>query len=480
MDREKESPPERLPFCLDDTVGEIVRASQECPGVYYIAARKQDGKFLADEYYVVEKSSPAISKEAMAYGRMPEEDSRVLLYSFAEERRGYKIIEYEIYRYQVRHGIYADGQTSLRDIAFYNMEYHPEYFGPYDEDRNPIGEFTSDDDGYVYITADDLPDGANTSGRFYLRELEAAEGYILDKEYKTVYVRPGRTAEIEWVNEAITGQIQIYKYAAEANSVTGVPAGTPLQGAVYEIINERSGRVVDYITTDARGVAASKPLPLTRYKIREVTAPAYFQLDPTVHDVTLEYAGQIIKIAAYDKPANLKVTVTKTGNKQLLAGDSMRYDLTVANNSNVPLENFYLHDRFPTDCATAKTITTGTYNTRLNYQITYKTNYNDYRVLATNLLSTNNYAFDLSAISLMQDEVVTDVRLEFGKVPAGFASVVKPTVTTQTSANLANGYQVVNRADAGGQYMSQWETGRAAWITLIVKLNQPNLPKTGY
>ena len=350
----------------------------------------------------------------------------------------------------------------------------------YDEDRNPIGEFTSDDDGYVYITADDLPDGANTSGRFYLRELEAAEGYILDKEYKTVYVRPGRTAEIEWVNEAITGQIQIYKYAAEANSVTGVPAGTPLQGAVYEIINERSGRVVDYITTDARGVAASKPLPLTRYKIREVTAPAYFQIDPTVHDVTLEYAGQIIKIAAYDKPANLKVTVTKTGNKQLLAGDSMRYDLTVANNSNVPLENFYLHDRFPTDCATAKTITTGTYNTRLNYQITYKTNYNDYRVLATNLLSTNNYAFDLSAISLMQDEVVTDVRLEFGKVPAGFASVVKPTVTIQTSANLANGYQVVNRADAGGQYMSQWETGRAAWITLIVKLNQPNLPKTGY
>ena len=131
MDRERESPPERLPFCLDDTVGGIVRACQECPGVYYIAARKQDGRFLADEYYVVERSSPAISKEAMAYGRMSEEDSRVLLYPFAEERHGYKIVEYEIYRYQVRHGMYADGQTSLRDVAFFNMEYHPEYFGPY-------------------------------------------------------------------------------------------------------------------------------------------------------------------------------------------------------------------------------------------------------------------------------------------------------------------------------------------------------------
>ncbi len=68
----------------------------------------------------------------------------------------------------------------------------------YDKNKNPIGEFTTDDDGYIYITADDLPDGANTSGRFYLRELEAAEGYELDVEYKTVYVKPGRTAEIEW------------------------------------------------------------------------------------------------------------------------------------------------------------------------------------------------------------------------------------------------------------------------------------------
>ena len=229
----------------------------------------------------------------------------------------------------------------------------------YDQNKNPIGEFVSDDDGWVYITADDLPDGANTSGRFYLRELEAAEGYILDEEYKTVYVRPGHTAEIEWVNEAITGQIQIYKYAAEYNEVTGTPAGTPLQGAVYEIIHARSGKVVDYITTDARGVAASKPLPLTRYKVVEVTAPAYWQVDPTVHDITLEYAGQIIKVSAYDKPSNLGVTITKRGNAEVLAGQTMRYDLTVANTSNVPLENFYWHDKIPYDVARATTTVPG-------------------------------------------------------------------------------------------------------------------------
>lgn len=306
----------------------------------------------------------------------------------------------------------------------------------YDQNRNPIGEFTSDDEGWVYITADDLPDGANTSGRFYLRELEAAEGYILDEEYKTVYVRPGHTAEIEWVNEAITGQIQIYKYAAEYNEVTGTPAGTPLQGAVYEISNARTGKVVDYITTDARGVAASKPLPLTRYKIVEVTAPAYWQVDPTVHDVTLEYAGQIIKISAYDKPSNLGVTITKRGNTEVLAGQSMRYDLTVANTSNVPLENFYWHDKIPYDVARATTLTTGTYSARLNYRVLYKTNYqSSYQVLASNLLTSNNYSFALNAIPMQAGEVVTDIYFDFGKVPVGFQSVTGPTLSVIINGN---------------------------------------------
>ena len=352
----------------------------------------------------------------------------------------------------------------------------------YDQHKNPIGEFVSDDDGWVYITADDLPDGANTSGRFYLRELEAAEGYILDEEYKTVYVRPGHTAEIEWVNEAITGQIQIYKYAAEYNEVTGTPAGTPLQGAVYEIIHARSGKVVDYITTDARGVAASKPLPLTRYKVVEVTAPAYWQVDPTVHDITLEYAGQIIKVSAYDKPSNLGVTITKRGNAEVLAGQTMRYDLTVANTSNVPLENFYWHDKIPYDVARATTLTTGTYSARLNYRILYKTNYQTtYQVLASNLLTTNNYSFALNAIPMQAGEVVTDIYFDFGKVPVGFQSVAGPTLSVIVNGNTVNGYQLVNRADVGGQYQGTWQTAQASWVTIIRKYTTtPTLPKTGY
>ena len=345
----------------------------------------------------------------------------------------------------------------------------------YDGNKNPMGQYESDQDGYVYIT--DL----EKSGRYYIRELEN-EGYHVDKQLKTVYVTAGKTIEIEWENEPVTGQIQIYKYAAEYNEVTGTAPGTPLKGAVYEIVNARSGKVVDYITTDARGVAASKPLPLTRYQIREVTAPAYWQLDPTVHDVTLEYPGQIIKLSAYDKPSSLGVSITKRGNAQVMAGQSMRYDLTVANTSNVPLESFFWHDKIPYDVARATTLTTGTYSARLNYRILYKTNYNaSYQVLASNLLTGNNYSFALNAIPMQAGEVVTDIYFDFGKVPVGFQSTANPTLSVMVKGMAVNGYQMVNRADAGGKYQGTWQTATASWVTIIRRLwNTPTLPKTGY
>lgn len=345
----------------------------------------------------------------------------------------------------------------------------------YDSNKTPIGQYESDQDGWVYIT------GLTESGRYYIRELEN-EGYNVDTQMKTVYVSAGRTVEIEWENEPITGQIQIYKYAGEYNEITGTAPGTPLKGAVYEIINARSGKVMDYITTDSRGVAASKPLPLTRYQIREVSAPAYWQVSAQVFDVTLEYAGQIIKLNAYDKTAELGVSITKRGNAAVLAGNQMRYDITVANTSNVDLESFYWHDRIPTDVARATTLTTGTYSARLNYRILYKTNYTaNYQVLASNLLTSNNYSFALNAIPMQAGEVITDIYFDFGKVPVGFQSVSNPTLSVMVNGNAVNGYYMTNRADVGGKYLGTWQTANASWVTIIQRYGTTlTLPKTGY
>ena len=344
----------------------------------------------------------------------------------------------------------------------------------YDSGNNPIAQETSDDEGYVRFEG-------LMAGRYYLRELEN-EGYIPDTQRKTVYVRSGETTEVTWKNTPITGQIQITKYAEASSPITGQNSGTPLKGATYEFVRERSGKVVDYITTDARGVAASKPLPLGRYLIREVSAPAYYRLSAETFDVTLEYAGQIIKLAAYNKPVELGVSITKRGNAQVMVGQSMRYDLTVANTSNVPLESFFWHDKISYDAARATTLTTGTYSARLNYRILYRTNYNaSYQVLASNLLTSNNYSFALNAIPMQAGEAITDVYFDFGKVPIGFQSVVSPTLSVMAYANAVNGYQMVNRADVGGKYQGTWQTAQASWVTIIQRLcSTPTLPKTGY
>ena len=125
-------------------------------------------------------------------------------------------------------------------------------------------------------------------------------------------------------------------------------------------------------------------------------------------------------------------------------------------------------------------LTTGAYNQRLNYRILYKTNYNDYRVLASNLLTTNNHSYRLSALPLSFGEVGTDVYFDFGTVPAGFQSLTQPTLTVQVSPSAVSGYQVTNRADAGGKYGSVWETGNAGWVTIVRNLTSKTLPKTGY
>ena len=458
-------------------------------GLQIIKSDKDSGKRIAGVKFEIRKMNGEIigayttDSDGVIY--LPEAESGWYTVTELEAASGY-LLDTTPHRIEVK-----DGQTATLEITnrkacsilIHKIDantgdgIYGVTFVIYDSGRNPIMEVTTDQDGYAYV------DKELTAGKYYIRELEAADGYILDKQYKTVYVEAGKTSTIEWENTAVTGQIQITKYAAESNAITGQAGGVTLKGATFEIVRERSGKVVDYITTDARGVAASKPLPLGRYLIREVSAPAYYQVSAETFDVTLEYAGQIIKLAAYNKPAELGVTLTKTGIKEVLAGSKMSYRFTIANTSNVDLQNFYFHDKIPYDVTTASALTTGTYNARLTYRILYKTNYNDYRVLASNLLSTNNYSFGLSGLQLMAGEVVTDIYFDFGTVPSGFQSVTKPTLMVSVNPRTANKYYVTNRADAGGKFGETWQSANASWITIVRNLTpvrKPLLPKTGY
>jgi len=344
----------------------------------------------------------------------------------------------------------------------------------YDSTNKPIGQYTSDDRGYVYI------EGLTEGGRFYLRELEN-EGYVPDNQMKTVYVKAGETTLVEWKNTPITGQIQITKKSADYNSTNGLPAGTLLEGAVFEI-RDKAGNLVDTIRSDSRGVATSKPLPLSRYTIREVKAPANYRVSDQELTAYLEHAGQIVRFEVTNKALSTGVSITKTGPKQIMAGQPVRYVFSdIANRSNVMLTSFYWRDTLPAEVR-LDTIVTGTYNFPGTYKITYRVNGGEPRTLADNLSTGKNYTLAASstALGLASNERVTEVMFVFGQAPGGFAQVEKPMLYCTAVKSIAS-TSFVNVADVGGVHNGIWVQAVSRWVTSVYgKPIVPSLPKTGY
>ena len=345
----------------------------------------------------------------------------------------------------------------------------------YDSNHNPIGEYVTDQDGYIYA------DDGLADGRYYLREIKAADGYVLDPELKTIYLRYGSTTEIEWTNTPIRGQIQIVKKSADYNPTNGLPAGSLLEGAVFEVY-DKAGNVVDTIRTDRNGRATSKLLPLSRYIIREVRSPAFYSANPTVMTAYLDHEGQIVTFEVTNASVNTGVAIKKTGPKEIVAGQMLRYVFSgIANTGNTTLTSFYWRDSIPAQ-VTLNKVVTGTYNTVGSYKIVYKVNgTGDYRTLADNLSTAINYTLDTRAVTLglAANEKITEIMLVFGQAPAGFAQVETPMLYCTAASNLTGGSAFVNVADAGGIYSGQWVQAVARWTTAIYG-STPVLPKTGY
>ena len=444
---------ERLP----DAVFEIRRASDDA--LVDTVTTGDTGTVFAPlaegDYYALEQESPSGFKL----------DSTRHYFSVKDGEVTQKVIENEAISGILVHKISTADGKGIPGVSFIL----------YDSGHNPIDQQTTDDRGYAWF--EDL-----ASGRYYLREPEN-EGYIVDTEKKTVYVRSGETTEITWENTPVTGQIQITKTSEDYNSINGWPAGTPIPNTEFEIYNARTGKLVDTIRTDKNGVAVSKPLPLARYEVIESKAADFYGLDKTPIEVEIEYAGQIVKAAMTNKSLYTNVSIKKTGYVEVMPGQTLRYDFTdIANNSTTALESFYWRDTLPAFAHLQK-IVTGTWNVQGSYKIVYKTTLSGdaWRVLADNLSTQQNYVLDASpaALGLASGEKVTEFMVVFGIVPANFRQVEAPVVYCTASQWLTGGSQIVNQTDVGGVHDGQWIMATSRWVTKVYKPAEP-LPRTGY
>ena len=359
-------------------------------------------------------------------------------------------------------------------------------FVVYDSSMTPIGEYESDDQGYVHLNKT-LEDG-----KYYVREIVAAEGYILDNKVKSFTVLAGDTTMIEWENTSELGQIQVIKTSEGYSSVNGLPAGTPLSGAIFAVYDKQNN-VVDKFQTNENGIGSSKKLPLGIYTVKEVQAPANYGLNPTVFTADIEFAGQVVKLNVTDPVITAGVSIKKTGYAQTMNNNIMRWTVSgVRNDSTTSLQSFYWRDTLPTDAVRLTRLVTGTYSTTQTYKVTFTTNLNSqWRTAYDNLSTAKNYTLDMSsaALGLASNEYVTQFMLSFGIVPAGFHQLTNATVDAQTLYALTNGYKFTNKADVGGLLGGNWVQSIARWTTSIYSHyvpakpaapKSPTLPRTGY
>ena len=442
---------ERLP----DAVFEIRKASDDA--LVDTVTTGDTGTVFAPlaegDYYAVEQESPSGFKL----------DSTRHYFSVKDGEVTQEVIENEAISGILVHKISTADGDGIPGISFIL----------YDSGHNPIDQQTTDNRGYAWF---EVLEG---DSRFYLRELEN-EGYIPDTQLRTVYVKAGETTLVEWENTPITGQIQIIKRSADYNPTNGLPAGTLLEGAVFEIY-DKAGNLVDTIKSDSRGLAVSKQLPLSRYSVREVKAPANYGINEEVLTAYLEYEGQILRFEVTDKSLSTGVSITKTGPKEVISGQPVNYTFSgIANTSNVRLDSFYWRDTLPAQVR-LNTVVTGTYNFPGTYKITYRVNGGEYRTLADNLSTAQNYTLAASptALGLAANERVTEIMFVFGQAPAGFAQVEQPALKCTAINGLTAGSSFVNIADVGGVYNDQWVQAISRWVTTVYGKTEP-LPRTGY
>ena len=194
--------------------------------------------------------------------------------------------------------------------------------------QNPSGSFVGakfnikDDSGSVVDTITTDASGKGTSkelplpdsGYYTVCEVTAPSDYDVNTNCQKVQAVAGQTVKVTISDNIQKGQIKVLKRDAQTGAT---PQGSAtLAGAKIEIYN-KAGSVVDTLTTDSKGEATSKMLPVGTYTVKEVTAPNGYDINVTANTVTVTKGG-IAETTITDEVKKGNVEVSKldaeTGN----------------------------------------------------------------------------------------------------------------------------------------------------------------------
>lgn len=377
--------------------------------------------------------------------------------------------------------------------AKYNIYKDENEDGKYDEGEELVKEVgPTDENGEILVT--DLP-----IGKFVAVETVAPEGYNLDSDHLPFEVNPyTKDVTLESKDTVITSTLQINKLAKDDNQITGNKKGEPLKNALFNIYDINHKLLYENAKTDENG-QINVVLRYGKYIVEEVRPPEFYLLNEgegaNEQIINVHKQGELIPLTFEDTSVKLGLVIEKTGIVQCQKNDEIVYNFPqLKNDSNVALDNFTWTDVLPTEYIRATKLYTGTFNEDLRYEVYYKTNLsgdtfrqykNEKEEDGKFSTLTNNY-IDLSKINT-NEEYITEWKIEFGTVKAGFSAEEKPFMFAKVLDTVKADDKWTNNTYLFGDYTSidgnKVPLGsKDDWTTTSYekKLSISRLPKTGF
>ena len=319
--------------------------------------------------------------------------------------------------------------------------------------------------------------------KYTVIEKETKEEYVLTEETQTVILEHNQIKNITFENEKIKGSIEITKISEDDNKYNGIVAGTPLEGAIFDIYDSKNN-IVDTVTTGKDGKAKTKLLLKGQYTVKEKSSGSiYYLLNENEYKIEIKEHKETVPVIIKNKSVEISVDVEKTGYIETQKNDIIKYDFSnIANTSNIYLDTFKWKDYLPTDYIRLNEIITGTWNQEITYSITYKTNLNkEERILANNLSSKENHKIDCTDIGLQNGEYITEYCFNFGRVDIGFKEEITPSIFCKVLDTVENKDIFTNKTETTGEYEDLIDTDEDEWTTAVYEkdVHSKKLPKTG-
>ena len=350
-------------------------------------------------------------------------------------------------------------------------------FNVYDEQDNLVDTLITDENGEA------VSKRLSIDKKYRIQESKTLENYVLTEEMQTVELKQDEITSLTFQNERIKGNIKIIKYSEKSNEYSKLEKGARLENAVFEIYDEQDN-LVDILITDENGEAVSKELYKGKYTIREVIAPTYYVINKNTFELEITNHQEVVELNVTDDNVDIDVEIEKNGFIETQNKDTIFYDFkNIHNKSNVPLSHFVWNDTLPTDAVRLDKIYTGIWNEKLEYEVWYKTNKEDFKLFRDKLDTETVYELDFNNLELQKDEYITEFEFRFGTVKIDFHEIESPIVYVNILDGLKNGYIFTNNTKVSGDYLGKTIEDKDKWNTVIYNKTLSKckiLPKTRY